>query len=179
MLTFKCPENRSFFEYWQSLPREGLIPSRLDFLPEEIPNLLPYVSIFELISEKLIKFRLAGTEVSRNAGFERTGTNYLDQIKPERRQKASEAFWAVYNQPCATRVLLEYVPRSGIKKMIEGVGLPVLNDPAGYPLLYYCTVEYTEEQKPSVQIPNDQLELVSVKQRDFIDIGAGVSDFKD
>lgn len=179
MLEFKCRENRIFFEYWQSLPRKELVPSRFDFFPEDIPALLPFVTIFELVSKDDIRFRLAGTEVSKNAGFERTNTNYLDQVMPERRAKASEAFWSVYNTPCATRVIMEYTPESGVKRLIEGVGLPVYNVQDGNPLLYYCTVQIQNDWNSAQEKLNDRLELVTVIQRDFIDIGGGLSDFKD
>jgi len=177
-LEFIAPENNDFFNYWKNLPREGLLPNSKSFLPEDIPQMLPFITIYELVSRDFIKFKLAGTSIDQRDGAGRTGDNYLDQVAPQRRQKAADAFWAFYNQPCAMRVLLELHVSTERKFLVEGLGLPMLSDTSSHPIVYYSNYE-VEDASHSFNLNDQKLELITVRQRDFIDIGAGVPDFKD
>lgn len=177
-MEFQSQDNQDFFDYWQNLPRDGLIPESKSFLPENIPKLLPFFTIYELVSVDCIRFKLAGTMISKRDGSDRTGHNYLDDVAPERRAKASEAFWAIYNQPCGMRVILDLKKESGMIQQSEGLGLPMINSKGEFPLLYYS---HHVLSAPKIQASRlgDRLELITVRQRDFIDIGAGIPDFRD
>ena len=180
MIGFECDGTKAFYDYWQSLPRNGLVPESKDFLPEDIPELLPFITIYELVSEDFIRFRLAGTMIANRYGRDRTGQNYLDEVTPKRRKKASEAFWAVYNQPCGMRVIIDMKKKSGLALEVESLGLPMINSRDGYPLLYYTNYMLVDQSKAHHDIiKRDWLELIAVTKRDFIDIGAGIPDFKD
>lgn len=178
LIKFNNPQNQDFFDYWQSLPRDGLVPESKDFFPEDIPELLPFFTIYELVSTDCVRFKLAGTMISTRDGVDRTGDNYLDDVAPERRKKASEAFWAIYNQPCGMRVVLDLKKESGLVHQIEGLGLPMINSKGQYPLLYYSN-HILLQAKVQMETLGDRLELITVRQRDFIDIGAGIPDFRD
>lgn len=93
MVDFKHTRNQAFYDYWLSLPREGILPHRRNFLPEAVPSLLPNMMIYELVSDDFIKIRLLGTSVEDRYGQNSTGTNYLDLVEYNRRPKASQAFW--------------------------------------------------------------------------------------
>lgn len=170
--------NQDFFDYWQKLPRNGVVPESKSFFPEDIPKLLSSFTIYELVSADCIRFKLAGTKIANRDGGDRTGDNYLDEVAPARRKKASEAFWTVYNQPCGMRVILEFTKKSGMVVLVEGIGLPMINSTGEFPLLYYSNDELSRSKR-KVAGTIDRLELITVKQRDFIDIGAGIPDFKD
>lgn len=178
MLNFYCSENQDFLNYWTSLSREGVIPNRSNFFPEEIPKLLPFITIYELVSKDCIRFKLSGSNISKRDGFDRTGTNYLDEVVPARRARAAEAFWLLYDQPCGMRVVLNMRSKSGQIKVIEGLGLPMRNKEGGYPLLYYTNHQITEQVFEN-NAPEDRLDVITIQQRDFIDIGAGIPSFKD
>lgn len=178
MIDFHCRQSEQFLEFWKGLAKSGLIPKSSDFFPEDIPRLLPFITIYELVSKDEIRFKLAGTSIGKRDGFDRTGDNYLDQVAPERRAKAAEAFWAFHDQPCAMRVVLQLEVSSGASIVIEGLGLPFANDKGGYPLVYYVNHE-VEKLEPTSPMNGRRLELITVLQRDFIDLGAGVPTFKD
>lgn len=170
--------NLEYLRHWTSLRQDRTLPKKSDFMPEEIPRLLPFFAIYELMSRDLIKIRLAGTEMIRRHGFESTGTNYLDLVEPGRRPKASEAFWQIASCPCGMRVVLRQRYAGGIIQDTEALGLPVHNDQGDSPLQYYtsCPIEREGEMK------NDLLhrsEVLTVLEREFIDLGAGVPEFQD
>ncbi len=51
--------------YWRRIGGERTLPSRRDLDPVDIPRLLPFVMLVDVLSEPLdFKFRLIGTEIS-------------------------------------------------------------------------------------------------------------------
>ncbi len=165
-------------DYWQSMPREGVLPLRSSFFPEKIPQLLPHLIIYEIVSKDFIRFRLAGTAVRERMGFDPTGQNYLDFVAEERKAKASQSFFAVVEQPCGMRVISNHGMSSGRKMFLEVFMLPVENDMSENPIILCQSNEIKSDTED--HLPDEaKLENVTVTRRDFIDIGAGVSDFKD
>ncbi|MCZ4279720.1 PAS domain-containing protein [Kiloniella laminariae] len=177
-MDFRHPNSQSFFEYWSSLPREGVLPLRSSFLPEKIPRLLPTLSIYELVSEDFIKFRLVGSTIRERVVENYTGKNYLDYVAPERRAKASASLWAPMKQPCGMRVFSNYNLSTGRTIFLEVVVLPVLNDLGENPVILLQSNEIKPRDNRSPD-EEENLKVITVAGRDFIDIGAGLSDFKD
>ena len=122
------PRSQALFDYWFTLPRDGVLPLRSSFLPEKIPQLLPTLIIYEMVSPTYINFRLAGTAVRERMGIDPTGRNYLDYVAPERKVKAGQSFFAVVDQPCGMRVVSNHGMASGHKKFLEVLMLPMKND---------------------------------------------------
>jgi hypothetical protein len=175
---FFHPINAKYFEHWMSLEKNGLLPNASSFYPEEVPDLLPYFAVYELLSEDHIYIRLAGTAMVDRFGFEITGKNYLDLVAPERRANASAAFWTLANQPCGMRVIIQHVLTNGLRTQIEALGMPMRNDRGGKPLLYYTGIPVEDAWRLN-RDDTDKMQELTVLQRDFIDIGAGKPDFRD
>ena len=178
MLNFHHTDNKTFFDYWQKLPREGLVPDKSDFIPEDIPKLLPNIIIYELISENIIHTRLSGTALDARDGFIKTGKNYLDFVAPDRKKKASEAFWLLSNHPCAMRVISKFRSANGLVKEVESIGAPLNDQKTGGKFLYYSSKEINLSTNV-IQPLKDELEIITVTQRDFIDIGGGIPEYRD
>ena len=69
------------YRYWSSRRRDGLLPSRHDIDPSDIPRLLPHVMLLELHQPDLKLFvRLVGTKVA--TGQDPTGT-YMEESVPD------------------------------------------------------------------------------------------------
>lgn len=170
--------NQDFFDFWQQMPRDKGIPDKADFFPEEIPKLLPFLSIYEMVSKDLIRFRLHGSQFTMRDGVERIGKNFLDEVSKDRRAKASEAIWLVYKHPCVMRVILNFSSSRGNVKCVETLGVPIKDYKRGTAFVYFSTQEI-ERNKYEFLDELDQLENISPLQRDYIDIGAGIPDFKD
>lgn len=174
-LTFRHPSTQQYAEYWLSLPRNGLVPSRVAFEPSDIPSLLPGISIHEILSPEMIRVRLAGTGVVKRFGYEVTGSNHLDHIHPSRRARASLALRNIALQPCGMLVLVRAVRRSGLIYEYEGLGLPFL-DAVGRPSqIIYQTNIVTREQSGTLTL--DPRVNSKPIRRQYIEIGNGVPDW--
>ncbi|WP_419902907.1 PAS domain-containing protein [Kiloniella sp.] len=77
------PKVRKFYNYWLSIHPEGEgLPSRQDFDPMDIIDLLPIVWMLDVYRNPLrFKFRLLGTALAPILGKEPTG-QWLDEAFP-------------------------------------------------------------------------------------------------
>lgn len=100
------PILRPAYAYWLSKCRNGRLPSRRDIDPTEIPRLLPYLMITELVSSGTrLRFRLAGTAIVAAYGGELTG-KYCDEVWPAERRASIMANYRLiceYKQPLLMR----------------------------------------------------------------------------
>ncbi|MEQ8443362.1 MAG: PAS domain-containing protein [Alphaproteobacteria bacterium] len=175
---FFHPVNEAFAKHWLSLRGDELLPHVKDFRPEDVPQLLSSFVIYDLESRDMIRIRLAGSAILARHGFNSTGTNYLDLVAPERRAKASEAFWLLATQPCAMRVILRHEYENGLFAQTEALGMPMGVPDGETPRLYYTGQEIENEWRLRVD-ETGRTRRLGVLRRDFIDIGAGVPDFQD
>ncbi|MCZ4279710.1 PAS domain-containing protein [Kiloniella laminariae] len=182
MVDFKHPRSDQFFQFWKTIPREGLVPYRQDYHPEKAAALLPTMMMYELISADHIKIRLMGTGITQDFGTEREGKNYLDFIEPQRREKVSKALWEIARIPCGIRVVAEHLLQSGLTVKLESVGLPLLNREGRISWILFQR-NILGEQRGLPEQPSDRefdpRTYVRLFLRDYIDIGAGVSDFSE
>ena len=169
--------SRRFAAYWLSLARVDLIPRRSVFRPEEIPRILPHMVIHELVSPDLIRLRLAGSSVTEDYGQEIAGRNYLDFVEPERRAKASRAIHLICEQPVGMLVQLKSVTRGGRVMTRESIAFPMRGDDDAARFVYFCSSPARE--RAYLETESDELQVMNVMRRGYIDIGAGVPDFRD
>jgi len=175
---FRHKNTEQFFDYWLSLSKKRLIPMRSSFHPEDVPSLLPNMMIYELVSENYIKLRLLGSNLDERFGETSDDGNYLDYVERTRRSKASEAIWAVANQPCGMQVITEQPLKSGLTVIVETLSLPLRDDNHGNPqLIIQKNVLNGPDYEPQYVV--QPLEYNRIIQRDFIDIGGGIPDFTD
>ena len=111
-------------------------------------------------------------------GLDPTGKNYLDYVAPERRGTAGKSFFAVAEQPCGMRVVTHHGMSSGQEKYLEIMMLPLKNDRGENPIVLCQGNEIKCEERVRY-FDAGRLKNIAIMRRDFIDIGAGVSDFKD
>lgn len=72
-LVFKTAIVRQAYEYWRSKCAGGRLPRRADIRPEEIPGLLPYLFLVDVIGDPpTFRYRLVGTQINQWAGREYT-----------------------------------------------------------------------------------------------------------
>lgn len=174
---FEHEQAARFADYWHSLPKDNLIPSRRDFDPGSQAAVLNTFIIHELVSPEIIKIRLVGTKHREGFGSDPTGRNYLDFVEPKRRAKASKAIYLVCEQPCGMLVRLVSKTQTGLMYMNETFALPMRDNDGAARLVYYQSNSAPlEEYRDS---SSDKLEVLDIHDRTFIDIGAGVPSFKD
>ena len=73
-LTICSPRIRRFWDYWNSKRGARPMPSRRDIEPTEIPDLLPYIVLTEVLREPpFLRYRLVGTKQLAVRGHDPTG----------------------------------------------------------------------------------------------------------
>ncbi|MGE5146600.1 MAG: PAS domain-containing protein [Candidatus Eiseniibacteriota bacterium] len=81
-LELSDPRLRRFYDYWQGKHRGDRLPGRQDIDPLEIPDLLPHVSILDVVGQGdavRFRFRLVGTANVQIAGREHTGA-FIEEV---------------------------------------------------------------------------------------------------
>jgi hypothetical protein len=79
------PRFRAFFDYWVSKTPPGFLPGRQHIDPLEMKRFLPYILIFDVLSEAgryRFRYRLIGTHVIELHGFSRIGDFVEDYAHP-------------------------------------------------------------------------------------------------
>lgn len=88
-------ESDRLARYWLSLWHGDTPPMRADFKPREIVELLPAISIFDVVPGESVRCRLVGSRLVEGAGgFDATGQDWLAMTapadRPERLRRFSE-----------------------------------------------------------------------------------------
>ncbi len=166
------PDCRAFAEAWQHWRGADLVPRRSAVRLEEIRKLLPLVSVIEVISPEVAKFRLAGTALRDAMGIELTGLNYFDLTKPETRARRVARTQQIVTHPCGGHVLYPILYASGRTVLTEVFSLPVWpNDPSAPPQIFAISVSMEDMRLAGpVAEPN---QLPQGEGFQFVDIGAG------
>jgi hypothetical protein len=89
------PDVERLAQYWLSLWRGDELPLRADFQPRKVPDLLPSIMIFDVVPEKSVYCRLAGSFIVEGAGRDITGCDWLALTKPEERSERLKRFSVV------------------------------------------------------------------------------------
>lgn len=75
---------RQLLHYWCGKRKPGAIPSRKDIDPIEIPRLMPYVALVDVLRDPLdYRYRLAGTKLVEMTGYDRTGLRMREFFTPQ------------------------------------------------------------------------------------------------
>lgn len=78
-----APRLQAMLAYWQSKSTAGRVPARCDIIAAEIPRLLPYLAIVDVLAETLdFRYRLVGTHLTEMMGAERTGLHMREIFPP-------------------------------------------------------------------------------------------------
>ena len=130
------PKNRQLFHNWNMIRRNKAAPSRKDINLRALKKILAHVAILEAAPDaRVMRFRLAGTQLRKIFCKELTGTDLLTQWTPKDRL-AIEAMLRMALQD-AQPVTLRFVvqPASGHTESVEAVFLPLVEQDqllAGY-----------------------------------------------
>lgn len=162
---------KRFFNYWDSLPKAGLIPDRKSFNPAAIADLMSVVTIIEIWSRARIDLRLIGTAVAERMGFDPTGRNYLDFIAPEVRETFLRLIDAQISRPCGRVSVIRARSASGLIERSEALALPMFHERSGHYMIVACI-------SPIEKLGYEPggYEVLGYEDMGWVDIGAGVPD---
>ncbi|NMM46285.1 PAS domain-containing protein [Rhodospirillaceae bacterium KN72] len=170
------PRNKDFADYWLSLPRDGLIPSRADFDPTDVPRLLPRFILHEVQDRKRIYIRLCGTALVRRHGADITGRDYLEFVPEERRAKALRGLLAAIDHPAGMIARMVIRTADGTAVPVESLGLPLLGKPDSVTgerpvlMLFHSVENVPLSYDPTTRT---HLEEFGLSERIYLDIGNG------
>jgi len=168
-------ECRAFAKAWQNWRGGETVPRRADVRLEDIGRLLQLVSVIEVVSQELARFRIAGTALCEALGFELTGLNFFDFATPEARAPGIARTHQVAGQPCGSHYLLSITYSSGRTVPTEIVSFPVWpDDPSAPPQIFGLSMALEEMRLEGPASESNQ--LFRGEGFRFIDIGAGVPD---
>ncbi|MBC8452199.1 MAG: PAS domain-containing protein [Rhodospirillaceae bacterium] len=174
-INFENENAKLFADYWASLPKVEFVPMRSSFDPCDVPAILSTFVIHEFRDPDVVHVRLLGTELADRYGFDITGTNYLDTVHPDRKDKVWRALSHIVEHPCGMLVYIEGVRESGMVEVSESVGFPFRDDAGDIGQVIYqnnlCDAESYWDYR------NDQRKASRAIRRRYIDIGAGIPDW--
>lgn len=97
-ISFSEPEFQQFFEYWNELRGDDLVPAKSSFEPQRVSFLLSKLTVLQWTPPDTLVVRLMGTEIVSHHNKERTGTNLLDIIQPTQRAVVAACTAASFKQ---------------------------------------------------------------------------------
>ncbi len=164
---------RRLIDAWRPWRGDNLVPQRADMRLEDITDILPWISVADVISESEITIRLAGTMIREVLGVELTGRNLLDLTEPEHRPARGARSVQLTTQPCGAIWVWNLAFADQNSRPSENLSLPMLPNQAGRPMQMLNVFGMLSTKEPPLAINRDQQVAPSV-QHTFIDIGAGI-----
>jgi hypothetical protein len=122
------PRLQRFFAYWDERRRGRAFPTRHDLDPADIPFILGYVTLVEVLYEPLrFRFRLHGSELVRRGGYDMTGKGIEDLPGEENRQAFLERCLSLL-QSRQPQLVRSARPLDGRMLRFEAVWVPLSDD---------------------------------------------------
>ena len=166
-------ECRQFGEIWKRWRNTDLVPIRPSVHIEEIPKLLPFISVLDVLSRDVVKFRLVGTAFYAATGHELTGRNFINLTAPERREQRKTRVEHMIARPCGSYAVYSMVHTTARVVPTEVLSLPVFQkDVDAPPQIFAVSVPMEKLGKNKFDPNRNKLPASDVFQ--FVDIGAGI-----
>ena len=158
-----------FFEYWESLPKKGLVPDRSAFDPLKIARLMPQVIMVEYDHNDDPHFRLVGTGIVDRLGFDPSQKSYLKYLD----ERLVDVFWivsqAVLATPCGGYFQIKAESPTGYVFDLELLDLPMSNERSGTQII----LAHMAEIEISGVAESGEFRVVDIRSTGWIDLGAG------
>ncbi len=165
----------AFRAYWMHLQREvGGVPPRSAFDPNQIRDLLPFVSLIERRPPDELHVRLAGTAIDGFSPTPLTGRNFLDYCPPEDRQRYWDAATAIVQVPCGLSLKRDVTFRDGRTHKLSSCTLP-MKDAVGE-IQYLLTMTAMRRDGTGSLPPEGEYVAIRHYHAEFFDLGYGIPD---
>lgn len=168
-IMFRHPGSAKFFDYWDSLPKDGLVPDRSAFDPLSIARLMPQVIMVEYDHNNDAHFRLVGTGIVERLGFDPSQKSYLSYLD----ENVTEAFWiisqTVLATPCGGYFRVKAQSPTGYVFDLELLDLPMSNGRSGTQIIlaHMAEIEVTGVAETC------EFRILDIRSAGWIDLGAG------
>jgi len=168
---FSTAESRTFFDYWQSRPKEGrVVPDRTHFDPLAIRQLMPMTVMVEYESVQEATFRYAGSAITDIVGFDPTKKKYLDLLEDEAMAGFLAASEPMISVPCGGSFLVKVRAATGYTMKCEALELPLFNEKAGT----WIVLALISIREIVGMHSGSDFKILEIGRGNWIDVGAGV-----
>jgi len=167
---FSHPETKQFFQYWNSLPKSGFVPDRADFDPLAIHKIMPRILMVEYFSPEDVVFRMVGTGITEDIGFDPTKRSYLSLLEDSAFGAFRSASDAIFSTPCGGHFLVTAQSAKGYLVDFDVLDLPMTNRAANSNII----VAHLAQVCVRGMVPMGTFRIKEIQSAGWIDIGAGV-----
>jgi hypothetical protein len=127
--------SRELFAYWDRVRNGRIAPCRFDIDPARIASLLPETFIAECASLRGYPFRLAGTKICEQFGWELRGTDLLTLWTLEDRHAVAGLIRDILDNGAVGHVVFRATTRTNREAVFELVLLPLIHNGTAINLL--------------------------------------------
>ncbi len=167
---FSHPETKQFFQYWNSLPKSGFLPDRADFNPAAIHKIMPRILLVEYFKTGEVEFRMVGTGITEDIGFDPTKQSYLDMLEASAFGAFQSASDAILSTPCGGHFVVTAQSAKGYLVEFDVLDLPMTNRAANSNII----VGLLAQGNIGRITPVGTFLIKEIQSAGWIDIGAGV-----
>lgn len=123
-----CPASlRTLYRYWEGKRPGNALPGRQDIDPIELRGYLGRIALAELRDGELV-YRLVGSDLVAEWGFEPTGRRIADTLSPEHRETFLSPYAAVVQRACPMLAQLPMRTRPWRGLTVDALYLPLARD---------------------------------------------------
>jgi len=141
VLTAVGPTNRTFLDYYLSMPRDGGVPSRRDFEPARLTGIIGHLVIYERRGPAEFYIRLFGTLVVERLGYDATGTNIMDLFHYAQKDRIGGIFNTILDERRGHWSIVRDRFASGRLAKVEIIRVPMLGNDGRPSLIFASTQE--------------------------------------
>ena len=168
---FHADESRSFFDYWQGLPRHGrVVPDRKDFDPLAIRRLMPMTVMVEYDGLEAATFRFAGSKLVEILGFDPTKKKYLDLLEEQALGGFMAASEPLITIPCGGSFPVTVQAATGYTLKCEALDQPLYNEKARS----WIVLALISVMEISGMHGKNDFKILEIGKGRWIDLGAGI-----
>ena len=147
------------WRYWARKRATRVMPLRTDFLPYEIPQLLPLLSIIER-EQSRIRVRLMGSAVVQAYGFDATGRFFDEVLSGLRLDRATRLASTAFETGAPMFASTSYLSAGGVPHRAERIALPLGDDSMRTAFILIGSVFDQPAKAGDPTVPFDGVEIV-------------------
>ncbi len=116
--------------YWRRLAENGRLPARADIAPSDMIPLLPWLVLVDVIRPGSYRYRLVGTGIVEQVGFDATGMDVEEAYQGADWSLLANDYLYVLQQkkPCLTVTSTQFDPEEPVPLSYRRLLLPLSRD---------------------------------------------------
>jgi hypothetical protein len=165
-------EFHSFYDYWQDLRGDILVPYKSDFDPLKIRTHMGRMTLCQLVPPDGVIVRLMASGLAEHSNIEKTGHNLLDSVQQSQKPLVYNAFDAVCTAPCVSRTLIIRHFEDDLTAKSHSLYFPFIGAEGETDII--ISVDKHVNDPSDKYIGDCKEKYMELAELDFFDIGAGM-----